>query len=265
MSFTHTTLRAVGKPVHRLGLALNYGIAPGDLQAAVDLGPNYLFWTQTMRNMAEPVKQLLAADRDRYVFATGPTLAAFPGQVTRSAERLLRQFNVETIDVLHLFWVGKSSAWTDGTRRAMEDLRTSGKVKAIAMSIHDRPRAGKIAAEGAVDQLMVRYNAAHPGAEVDIFPHLTPKTQVVSYTATAWKRLLKGPEEWEGRRPTAADCYRFALSNPHVDVTLCGPGSLAELKENLDALESGPMDAQDLDWMRRFGKTVHSAAMSDRL
>lgn len=265
MSFTHTTLRAVGKPVHRLGLALNYGISPDDLQAAVDLGPNYLFWTQTMRNMAEPVKRLLAADRDRYVFATGPTLAAFPGQVTRTAERLLRQFDIETIDVFHLFWVGKSSAWTDGTRRALEDLKAAGKIRASAMSIHDRPRAGEIAKQGAVDQLMIRYNAAHPGAETDIFPHLTPRTQVVSYTATAWKRLLKGPKDWEGRRATAADCYRFALSNPHVDVTLCGPASLAELQENLDALELGAMDTQDTAWMRSYGEKVHSAAMSDRL
>lgn len=39
---------------------------------------------------------------------------------------------------------------------------------------------------------MIRYNAAHPGAEREIFPHL-------------------------------GDCYRFCLSSPYVDVVLTGP------------------------------------------
>jgi hypothetical protein len=49
---------------------------------------------------------------------------------------------------------------------------------------------------------------------------------------------------------------RFCLSSPHVDVTLCGARSLAELDQNLAAIEKGPLAADDA-WMRDFGKVVH--------
>ena len=104
---------------------------------------------------------------------------------------------------------------------------------------------------------MIRYNAAHPAAERDIFPHLEARRPVVvAYTATAWRRLLKKPSGWEGPVMTPGDCYRFCLSSPHVDVTLCGARSLAELDQNLAAIEKGPLVADDA-WMRDFGKVVH--------
>jgi len=68
---------------------------------------------------------------------------------------------------------------------------------------------------------MIRYNAAHPGAERDIFPHLAKRNpNVVAYTATRWRRLLSAPRGWTGPVMTAGDCYRFCLSSAHVDVVL---------------------------------------------
>jgi hypothetical protein len=32
---------------------------------------------------------------------------------------------------------------------------------------------------------------------------------------------------------------------------------VTELRENLAALERGPLDAAQLDWMRTFGRAVH--------
>ncbi len=265
MSFTQTTLTRVGKPVHRLGLALNYGLAPQDLEAAVERGPNYLFWTQSMGKMTDPVKRVLAQDRERFVLATGPTLGFFAGGITRACERLLKRLDTEYIDVFHLFWVGKSSALTEGTLEALVKLRESGKCRAIAVSIHDRPRAGKLAADSPLDMLMVRYNAAHPGAERDIFPHLHPDKQLVSYTSTAWKKLLSAPSGWTGRVPTAMDCYRFGLSAPQIAVTLCAPASLSELDQNLAALDEGPLSEHEQAFMREFGRAAHSVGMRDSL
>ena len=38
------------------------------------------------------------------------------------------------------------------------------------------------------------YNAAHPGAEMDIFPHYAARRPLtVAYTATSWRKLLKKP------------------------------------------------------------------------
>jgi predicted aldo/keto reductase-like oxidoreductase len=56
---------------------------------------------------------------------------------------------------------------------------------------------------------------------------------------------------------SAGDCYRFCLSNPNVDVVLCGPASQRELEENLAALERGPLTADEEKWMRDYGRAVH--------
>ena len=105
---------------------------------------------------------------------------------------------------------------------------------------------------------MIRYNAAHPGAERDIFPHLARRRPaVIAYTATNWSRLLKRPRGWDGPVPDAGHCYRFCLSNEHVDVVLTGPATAAQLDENLAALERGPLSADELRWMRDFGQVVH--------
>ncbi len=131
-------------------------------------------------------------------------------------------------------------------------------MRAIGVSIHDRERAGKLASDSPLDHLMIRYNAAHPGAERDIFPHLERrKPMIVAYTATSWRKLLARPRAWEGPVMTAGDCYRFCLSSPHVDVTLTAPASAAELEENLAALAKGPLDADEAVWMRKFGHAVH--------
>ena len=182
----------------------------------------------------------------------------FGGSVRRSAERTLKKLGVDYIDIFQLMWLGVGSAWTDATVRELEHLKSSGKVRAIGISIHDRERAGRLALDSPLDHFMIRYNAAHPGAERDIFPHLAArKPQLVAYTATSWRKLLKAPRGWTGKVATAGDCYRFCLSSPHVDVVLTGPATGAQLDENLAALERGPLSADEDTWLRDFGKAVH--------
>jgi len=105
---------------------------------------------------------------------------------------------------------------------------------------------------------MVRYNAAHTGAELDIFPHVDPgRLSIVAYTATRWRKLLKRPRGWDGDVPTAGDCYRFCLSDPKVSVVLTGPKNRDQLEANLEAVRRGPLPDHKLSWMREFGKVVH--------
>jgi aryl-alcohol dehydrogenase-like predicted oxidoreductase len=208
--------------------------------------------------MAKPLCEALARDRDNIVVATGPLVGWFGGSVRRSAERNLKKLGTDYIDIFQLPWLGVGSAWTDSTLRELEHLKTSGKVRALGVSIHDRERAGKLAADSPLDLLMIRYNAAHPGAERDIFPHCDKrKPNIIAYTATRWRKLLKAPSGWKGNVMTAGDCYRFCLSSPHVDVTLTGPASTAQLEENIKALEKGPLTPEENAWMREFGKAVH--------
>jgi aryl-alcohol dehydrogenase-like predicted oxidoreductase len=257
VDFTHRELRVIGKRVYRLGLAGNYGIDEAGIRAALDRGLNYLYLT-SRGPMAKPLREALARDRDKLVVATGPLVGWFGGSVRRSAERNLKKLGTDYIDLFQLPWLGVGSAWTDATLRELEHLKTSGKVRALGVSIHDRERAGKLAQESPLDCLMIRYNAAHPGAERDIFPHCdNRKPNIVAYTATRWRKLLKAPSGWKGNVMTAGDCYRFCLSSPHVDVTLTGPASTAQLEENIAAIEKGPLTPEENTWMREFGKAVH--------
>jgi aryl-alcohol dehydrogenase-like predicted oxidoreductase len=257
--FTRRLFRPIGKEVHRLGLALNYGLEPKNLAAALERGVNYVFWsTRASRGLRAEMRSALARDRERIVLATGPTLGFFGGSVRRACEAELKRLGTDYIDVLQLFWLGKMSAWTDATVAELVKLREEGKARAIGISIHDRPRAGKLAVESPLDVFMLRYNAAHPGCEADVFPHLGARQpSVVAYTATSWRRLLERPRGWAGPVMTPGDCYRFCLSSPHVDVVLCGAGSLSELDDNLTALNRGAITPEEERWMRDFGRVVH--------
>ncbi len=254
--FLYRQLRGVDKKVFRLGLAANYGIEEAGIRSAFDRGINYVYLTPRGK-MAKPLRDAIARDRDNIVIAAGPTVGYFGGSVRRTAERLLTKLGVDYIDVFQLMWLGVGSALTAATEKELLHLKESGKARVLAVSIHDRPRAGRLAEDSILDLLMIRYNAAHPGAERDIFPHLAKrKPNIVAYTATSWRKLLKAPRGWDGQVMTAGDCYRWCLSNPDVDVTLTGPASTQQLDENLRALERGALTADEDAWMRSFCPAV---------
>ena len=50
------------------------------------------------------------------------------------------------------------------------------------------------------------------------------------------------------------------LSHPAVDTALCAAGSLANLAEDVEAVNAGPVDATRLEELRRFGDAVHKTA-----
>ncbi len=255
--FKYRQLRGVDKRVFRLGLAANYGIEEAGIRSAFERGINYVYLTPRGK-MAKPLRDAITRDRDKLVIAAGPTVGYFGGSVRRSAERLLKKLGLDYLDVFQLMWLGVGSALTSATERELRHLKESGKAKVLAVSIHDRARAGRLAKDSPLDLLMIRYNAAHPGAERDIFPHLADrKPNIVAYTATSWRKLLKQPKGWERPPMTAGDCYRWCMSSPHVDVCLTGPASTAQLDENLAAIDNGAVTAEEDTWMRDFGKAVH--------
>ena len=257
--FTHRDLPIVQKRVHRLGLAFNYGIEAASVEAALDKGLNYLYWAKFRKgDQYAVVKDALKRDRERYVLATGAPFGFFAGGIRRGLEKILRSFDVEYIDVFQLFWLGKMSVFTEGIQKELRSLREEGLVRALGVSIHDRKRAAKLAENSPLDLLMIRYNAAHPGAETDIFPSYAKRRPLtVAYTATSWRKLLKAPKGWNGPAMTPGDCYRFCLSSPHVDVVLCGPKNGAQMDENLAALEKGLLSTDENERIRKFGRAVH--------
>src|SRR5262245_4334652 len=88
--FLWRDLPHVGKRVHRLGLAGNYGIDEIGLGAALERGLNYLYWTPRMGRLNRVYREALRRDRERFVIAAATSIAWLSGQVRRSAERALK-------------------------------------------------------------------------------------------------------------------------------------------------------------------------------
>jgi aryl-alcohol dehydrogenase-like predicted oxidoreductase len=181
-----------------------------------------------------------------------------------SVDRALRTMRTDYVDVLCLAW------WNAAPPQRIIDaalaLREKGKIKKLMISCHHRPAFEGFIANPAIDALMVRYNAAHPGAEREVFPHLaTRRPGMVAFTATRWGTLLDPRYVPPGEEtPRPSDCYRFALSTPHIDVCLSAPKDAAQLDDALVALERGPMSDDELAWMRRVGAAVRDAAAARR-
>lgn len=248
---------ALKKRLFRVGLSGTFNLDEAGCREALEQ-VEYVFWSPRMKQLTPALRDALRRDRERYAVSAGPLLGFMRGSIRKAAEGALRTLGIEHLDVLQLYWLGKMSVFTGAVQEELAKLREEGKVRAIGVSIHDRPRAGRLAEDSILDLLMIRYNAAHPGAEEDIFPHLARRRPaVVAYTATSWRKLLQAPKGWTGPVPTAGDCYRFCLSSPHVDVVLTGPRSAAELRENLAGIEKGPLSPAEMDFMRSFGRAVH--------
>jgi aryl-alcohol dehydrogenase-like predicted oxidoreductase len=150
----------------------------------------------------------------------------------------------------------------DAARR----LKDRSKARHLVISCHHRPSFELMARTPGLEGIMVRYNAAHPGAERDVFP-LVANTNpgVIAFTATRWGSLLDPKLVPSGEPvPRASDCYRFVLTHPSVHTTLAGPKDGAELDEAMAALDRGPMDPEELAWMKRVGLAVRGDTKAHR-
>ncbi len=256
-------LRPLGKTglrVSPLGLAGSWGIDEDSVERAfLELGINYFFVTSRMKKTIAGLKRLIAAGhRDQLVIAMGASIPT-GGSVAREWEKNARLLGLEHIDVFHLFWVQAHWYVTGKTWPAMRRLKDDGKARALAISCHDRPMARSLVDELGLDALMIRYNAAHRGAEREIFATLPePRPGIIAYTATRWGKLLT-PASGLGPM-SGAECYRFALGHPSVDVVLTGAATWEELLANAEGVAAGPLEAPRLAEIRAFGDAVRATA-----
>jgi aryl-alcohol dehydrogenase-like predicted oxidoreductase len=252
-----------GVMVSRMGLASGFGVPTAAIEKAFhEYGVNYFYMSfLNRRNMVRAVHNLGPGQRDELfiVLANFPTFSG--GFVPRTVDRWLRRLKVERVAAVLL---------QDGHKRlgpklaeCAHRLTESGKVRFVGISSHDRPLFGAMArgeVEAPVDFFQIRYNAVHSGAEQDIFPHLPQENRpgIVIFTATSWGQLLKPKLLPEGERPVdPADCYRFVLSHPDVNVCVTGPKTAAQMEDNLKALAAGPLDEEEMARMRRIGKHIY--------
>ena len=137
-------------------------------------------------------------------------------------------------------------------------------MRRLGVTSHQRSLAATIAASGLLDCVMVRYNAAHRGAERDVFRVTTTRgLPVIAYTATRWGALLRPtPDDPPGFVPPSAPAwYRFVLQQPAVSVVLCAPHTRKELDQDLEILStSGPLPTEEYEALARHGERVRMHA-----
>jgi len=275
-AFLVTPAEAFGVPVCRLGLA-SYGqtaITPDDIQHALGRGVNFLNWqglaegATTATDAYCSAVASLGADRRSVVVCAqfGARNAADAAAELKSA---LAALGTDYIDVLTLYYVEQPDEWEEitspgGALPYLRDAKRDGIVRRLGVTSHQRPLASAMAKSGLLDLIMIRYNAAHRGAERDVFPTTMPLgLPVIAYTALRWGALLwPTSDDPPGFSvPRAPNWYRFVLQQPAVAVTLVAPQTRVELNEDLQVLEAnGPLGDEEYAGLAQHGERVRRHA-----
>jgi predicted aldo/keto reductase-like oxidoreductase len=268
-SFLLRPAAAVGKPACRLGLASHTGtdLMPRDILHALDRGVNFLNWAGDEDVFCRTIANLGA--RRHEVIICVQFSARKAADAAGELRSLLSALATEYVDVLTFYYVESAEEWSeltapDGALVFCREARRRGQVRRLGVTTHQRPLAAEMAQSGLLDLLMLRYNAAHRGAEREVFPTTDALGMpIIAYTALRWGALLQAtPDDPPGFVvPPASAWYRFVLQAPSVTVALAAPHNRAELDEALKVLEAtGPMENEEYERLAEHGRRVRKHA-----
>jgi predicted aldo/keto reductase-like oxidoreductase len=268
--YLRTVRLAPGLPeVCRFGLATRgtSRLEPDDVEHAVSRGVNYLNWCGRRDGLSRAVAAM-GKGREQLVVAV-QFAARTARAAARELDRLLAELRADYLDVVTFYYVESEQEWEklvapDGAYEYVRRQQKQGRVRLLGLTTHQRRLAARWAQSGRLDMLMIRYNAAHRGAERDVFPVTSALGMpVVTFTGLRWGALLKPtPEDPEGfLPPTPTDCYRFCLANPAVSVALAAPRDRRQLEYDLTLLEDWrPPSPDELESLRAHGDRVRRHA-----
>ncbi len=265
MKFEPRKLVNDGRMVQAIAIGGGYGSPGRVFELALEHGINYFFYAPvfpTYRKSAKWMKGKFKSRRDQIIIGTCTYFWKMPGSLERSLHRHLKWLGTDYLDYFHLGMLRKDDP------AAFEQLlkfKEQKIIRHLAFSSHDRKLSARIIQKYPVDLAMIRYNAAHRGAETEFFPSVDPaKISVVAFNATRHKSLFKAPKGWDKNKPvpTAGDCYRFALTHSKVTMCLAGLTDEKQVKDVLSTLQKGPMSEEEMKWMREFGDAVYGGKAS---
>jgi aryl-alcohol dehydrogenase-like predicted oxidoreductase len=250
-----------------LGVASSYRAPQKAYEEAFEKGCNYFVWNSFIKGRSKEMLKAMrniirSGKRDKLVIAMhsyGHNALLNRHFIKKS----LKQLGTDHIDVMLLGYYSWNPA--DSVLKGAFKLRDEGRVKHIGMTGHNRKLIANLIDEKLLDVYHVRYNAVHTGAEKDVFPYLTEDKNpgMVAFTATCWRDLMDQKKMPPGEEPlTATDCYRFVLSNPHIHVCLTGPKTTEQMRENLKAVEMGPLNDEEMDRIRKIGSYIYNKKKS---
>jgi len=257
-SWNTAILGRTGIRTSRLGLGSSFGLSTADVHHAFERGVRFFYWGSIRRPAFGVGVRELARSARAAITVVVQSYARVAAMIPWSVDAARWRLGLDYVDVLLLgWWNAMPPSAIVETAQALVD---AGRVRAVMVSCHHRPSFETFARDPQIGALMVRYNAAHTGAEAEVFPRLGESPPgVVAYTATRWGDLLQPSLCPPGEPvPRASDCYRFALSHAAVDVVAAGPAGRAQLDEALAAIDRGPMTDDEIAWMRRVGAAVRA-------
>jgi aryl-alcohol dehydrogenase-like predicted oxidoreductase len=241
--------------------------APGKVWIATKVPPNNLLWP------ARP-----GVDIDQ----------VFPyDYILRCTEKSLKNLNVETIDLQQLHVWNPDWIQRDDWRRAFEDLKKSGKVRAVGISINDHQpdSALEVVKTGLIDAVQVIYNIFDQSPERNLLPLVRQMNVGVlarvpldeggltgtidehtkfpngdfreSYfrgdrkkEVAAHVEAIKGDLNGvQGSLPEIA--LRFCISDPAVSTVIPGMRRMKTVESSCSASDAGPLPAGVLSKLKR--------------
>jgi aryl-alcohol dehydrogenase-like predicted oxidoreductase len=253
-------LGRTGLKVGRLGVASSYGAPAEAYEEAFDRGVNYFYWGAIRKEgMRRAIRNIVSrGQRDALVIVL-QSYSRSAGLMERYFYKGLKDLGIDRAEVLLLGWHNKPPSG-----RIVEKvltMRERGMFRFLAVSGHNRKLFPVLAEDGRFDICHLRYNAVHRGAEEEVFSKIRTESRpgLVSFTATRWGDLLNPKRMPPGEQPPrAADCYRFVMTHPMVDVCMSGPKNQEEMREALAALQLGPLSEEEMDRMKRIGAYIYT-------
>ena len=258
--------REIGKTgmvTSRLGIGSTFNASASVIEAAFERGINYLYWGSVRQpEFATAMVNLSRRHRDELVL-TVQSYSQDPGTIEAEVEEAIKTAGLEFFDFLLLG--SRPEVPAQAYVEVFERLRSRGLIRFMSLSSPNRPLIPRLLEDYADDAspyelLMFRYNAVPRGAEKDVFPLMPdgPRPMIATYTATRWGHLLDASKMPEGEAPlSASDCYRFSLSNPAIDMVICGPANGEQMNEAISALEQGPLAPEERERIERIGAYIY--------
>jgi len=291
-AFTRRILGKTGLEVSPLGIGGGNGIHSEDLLYAFEKGINYFFFSSDLhhwmyRHSVDALRTLFkrgSSFRDQAVLAT-VSYVNDPSKIVAVLSDLFSELEIDYIDIFHWGWITDTTPYAPLLRTAHglkeggmlaqrlqplfqqaqetnDELLRRGLVRFVGSSFHSRPMARTYM--HSLDVMMVRYNIAHTGVEQEVVPALFDEKRtnpgIVAFNVACQPPKHSPPSHLDV--PSVPDCYRFALSQPWVDVVLTGVTNRSEIDQALAMLEQGPLSPSEEATMRVYGEYLSGRTLA---
>ncbi|MCD1259386.1 aldo/keto reductase [Paenibacillus athensensis] len=246
----YTTFGESGYQVSSLGFgAMNLPGVPFEqareaLNYALDNGINYIDTAAAYRNSEEIIGNSISHRRQEYMLAT-KTGARDYATAKSEIERSLTRMKTDYVDILQIHYVNYPQEFAtimgeNGAYQAALEAQREGKVRFIGITGHRPDLLAKWVAKGEFKQVLFHLSLAQRFALDELIPAAT----ALNMMKVAMKPLSGGfiqPVDRALRYPFSQD----------VHVTISGMVSVAEVKENIAAMQR-EIDAGERDELERL-------------